>query len=99
MSGRMFRPFAHEEGIVWRVNDSEITRWTMFIGSKILQSILEGEIRHDYMGWIDRFHRVIIGSPPSQELATRDVRARLSGLREVITHTFNPDPQSNCNYW
>lgn len=89
MSGRMFRPFPIEEGIVWRVNNSDITRWSMFIGTKIIQALVQGELRIDYMGWIDRLHRIIVGSPASQELAVPDLRARLSGLREVSPFETN----------
>ncbi|KAF8594950.1 hypothetical protein BDV93DRAFT_122708 [Ceratobasidium sp. AG-I] len=83
MSNRIFRPFPVEEGLVWRVNDSEITRWTMFIGAKLSQALSEGGRRENYLGWIDRLHGIILGSPASHELAIRDVRARLSGLREA----------------
>lgn len=83
LSSRMFRPFPTESGLLWRVNDSEVTRWTMFIGSKIIQAGVEGNHQGHLMGWIDRLHRAIIGSPASHVLARRDINARLSGLREV----------------
>ena len=83
MSNRIFRPFPIEEGLVWRVNDSEITRWTMFLGAKLSEALIEGGRRDNYISWIDRLHGIIVGSPASQELAIRDTRARLSGLREV----------------
>ncbi|KAF8594953.1 hypothetical protein BDV93DRAFT_122800 [Ceratobasidium sp. AG-I] len=29
LSARMFRPFSTESGLIWRVNSSEVTRWTI----------------------------------------------------------------------
>ncbi|KAF8594948.1 hypothetical protein BDV93DRAFT_564895 [Ceratobasidium sp. AG-I] len=88
MSGRMFRPFPVESGIVWRVNDSDITRWSMFIGTKIGQALVQGDLRTNYMNWIDRLYRIIIGSPASQELTVPDLIARLSGLRELSGYAY-----------
>lgn len=88
MSDRIFRPFPIEAGLVWRANDSEITRWTMFIGAKLSQSLVEGDRRDKYMGWIDRLYQIIVGVPASQALVIPDARARMSGLREVSCSTI-----------
>ncbi|KAF8594952.1 hypothetical protein BDV93DRAFT_528998 [Ceratobasidium sp. AG-I] len=85
---QIFRPFPIEDGIALRVNDSEIARWTTFIGAKIFEALTEGHYRGHYMGWIDRLHRIIVGSPASQELGISDVRTRLSGLRELSTYAY-----------
>ncbi|KAG8708932.1 hypothetical protein FRC08_018640 [Ceratobasidium sp. 394] len=50
LAGRIFRPFpfAIEEGVVWRVKNSNITRWTMFLGAKITEALLDGTTLKPY---------------------------------------------------
>ncbi|KAF8594946.1 hypothetical protein BDV93DRAFT_528996 [Ceratobasidium sp. AG-I] len=88
MSQGMFRPFPYKQGIIWRVHNSEITRWTMYVGSRINKSMIDGNDLRHYIGWVDRLHRLITSSAPVQSLAVSDLRVRISGLAELTTYAF-----------
>lgn len=81
----MFRPlpFPIEIGLAQRANYSEIIRWTMYIGAKITQTILDDLSWQYYIGWINHFHRQLVDSCASPKLSTSDLYARLSGLQDV----------------
>ncbi|KAF8606262.1 hypothetical protein BDV93DRAFT_521093 [Ceratobasidium sp. AG-I] len=83
---RLFQPLPYpiEEGLAWRAHTSEITRWTMYIGAMIMESLFNGDNREHFVGWIDRFHGQIVGFQPSRELDVVDLNARLSGLRDLL---------------
>lgn len=83
MNHRIFQPFPMERALASRANDSQITRWTMYMMAKVVQAILDGDIWEHYMGWVDQFHQEIIGSPTSLGSTTEDLCARISGLSDV----------------
>jgi hypothetical protein len=82
-SRRLFRPFPFpvEEGIIWRAKSSNITLWTMFIGAKITEAMLDGTSLKQYPDWINRFHGQLLVT--SEEPSISDLTARLSGLQDV----------------
>ncbi|KAG8705476.1 Maltose acetyltransferase, partial [Ceratobasidium sp. 394] len=83
LSHRIFRPFPFpiERGVTWRVNNSDIMRWTMFIGARILQAVLDGTSKEQYAGWISRFHAYVLASVGLDSEFSR-LRAQLSSLQD-----------------
>ncbi|KAG9091305.1 hypothetical protein FS749_016642 [Ceratobasidium sp. UAMH 11750] len=93
-SHRVFRPFpfSMEQAVTWRANSSDIMRWTMFAGAKIVQAMLDGTSKEQYANWINRFHgRVLASVDLNSEISA--LRARLSSLQDLslfyrmVSHT------------
>ncbi|KAG9078136.1 hypothetical protein FS749_009900, partial [Ceratobasidium sp. UAMH 11750] len=57
-------------------------RWTMFIGARILQAVLDGTSKEQYAGWISRFHAYVLASVGLDSEFSR-LRAQLSSLQDL----------------
>ncbi|CAE6406658.1 unnamed protein product [Rhizoctonia solani] len=80
----LFRPpLVHfETGLLWRLEHSEFTRWSMYLSARVLQDMSNGINGQKYMGWIFRFCQRILESPTSTEPATA-MEGRLGGLHDL----------------
>lgn len=81
---RLFQPLPYpiEHGLASRAQ-SEVTRWTMYVGAMVMEALLNGYSRQNFVDWIERFHGQIVSSHPSLELTLPELQARLAGLRDV----------------
>lgn len=85
----MFRPFPYSvgKGLVGRAKNSNILRWTMYLGARILQGLLDDTNWQGYIGWIDNFHHRI--SRARSALVEEDISSltdRLKALQDVSLH-------------
>lgn len=81
-----FRPFQFsiEKALAQRAKNSSITRWTMYIGARIAQALLDDTHWQSYVGWIDNFHRQITGTQSTLvAIDTADLGDRLAALQDV----------------
>jgi hypothetical protein len=80
----LFKPFPEiEEGLKWRANHSNVTRWSMYLIARIVEGISKGNNEQHYIGWIIRFHQQIIEASTSTELASASLDPYLAGLGDV----------------
>ncbi|KAG9089947.1 hypothetical protein FRC06_001285 [Ceratobasidium sp. 370] len=78
-----------------RLNSSSVTRWSMYLGAQIFQSIRkDGEHAnvHRYTPWLDQFGQFCVA--PSNDNSLEDLTSRLSGGMEL---TFLKYITSNAN--
>lgn len=47
--------------IAKRLDQSDVFRWSMFLGAQITQTLLDDSGRNNYLEFIHRFHRQIVG--------------------------------------
>ncbi|KAF8594321.1 hypothetical protein BDV93DRAFT_529375 [Ceratobasidium sp. AG-I] len=78
----LFRPFPIEEGIAWRVRNSAVTRWTMFLMAKVAQAECNYGQRQKHLEWVNLFYRQIKDSS-SLELDVPELAIRLAGLHDL----------------
>lgn len=85
-----FRPVQHQimrvrESVSWRLQVSGATRWVMYIGAQIFESLLDGVLPEKtgaYDHWIQRFERELC-IIPNRALTNDEIQSRLSGSLEV----------------
>lgn len=86
----MFRPFPIEEGVAWRVRNSVVTRWTMFLMAKVAQAVSNPTQRQKHLEWVNSFYRQIKESSASLELAVSELAVLLAGLHDVRLPRSHP---------
>lgn len=84
----MFRPLpfptAAGELHVQRARKSSIVRWSMYLGARIVQALLDDTNWQGYIGWISNFHRRISMDQSSLvEVDVSDLADRLKALQDV----------------
>ncbi|CUA72002.1 hypothetical protein RSOLAG22IIIB_04861 [Rhizoctonia solani] len=72
-----------EKGILQRMNNSNITRWSMYLGARVVADLLSGINVQKYLGWIFRFCQQITETSTSNELGP-SLEARLSGFYDLV---------------
>lgn len=85
-----FRPVQHQivrvrESVSWRLQTSDVSRWAMYLGAKIFESVLDGVVPEKtgaYDHWIQRFEQELY-STPSRALTNGEIENRLCGTLEV----------------
>ncbi|KAG8704826.1 hypothetical protein FRC09_003309 [Ceratobasidium sp. 395] len=84
----MFRPFPFtiEQAVTWRARSSDIMRWTMFIGAKVVQAVLDGTNKEQYAGWVNRFHDQVLASA-GLDPEISSLRARLSSSLDLSLYS------------
>lgn len=73
------------ESVSWRLQTSDATRWTMYLGAKIFESLLDGilpEKTGAYDQWIQKFEQEL-SSTPNRALTNGEIQDRLCGTLEV----------------
>ncbi|KEP47094.1 fungal-specific transcription factor domain protein [Rhizoctonia solani 123E] len=82
----LFRPplgsVSFEAGLLWRIDHSDFTRWSMYLSARVLKEISNGINGQKYIGWIFRFYQRIIESATSTE-STKAMEGRLGGLHDM----------------
>ncbi|KAF8606105.1 hypothetical protein BDV93DRAFT_520962 [Ceratobasidium sp. AG-I] len=72
------------EHLILRLRESTITRWSMYLGAKIFQCVLQDGDDADlkpYRTWLERFDQLCITS--SNDSVIEDLAGRLSGALEI----------------
>ncbi|CAE6480155.1 unnamed protein product [Rhizoctonia solani] len=79
----MFKPPSGsvERGLLWRIGNSDITRWSMYLGARVLNDISNGNDGQKYSEWIFRFYQQVLEISPSQ--AGTSLEGRLGGLHDA----------------
>ncbi|CAE6477229.1 hypothetical protein ACGC1H_005913 [Rhizoctonia solani] len=82
--GTMFRaPMLQLEHGLWsRISNSSITRWSMYLGARVIADLSSGINARRYLGWILRFCQQITETSTSIELGY-SLRDRLTGLYDL----------------
>ncbi|CAE6468529.1 unnamed protein product [Rhizoctonia solani] len=85
----MFRPLPNsiEEGLLWRIDDSNITRWSMYLVARMIKDTLSGKDVQKHLGWIFRFFEQILEVPSPTEHGL-NLGARLGGLHDLLSLVF-----------
>lgn len=82
-------PFSIEKALAQRAQSSSIVRWTMYIGARIAQALLDDTHWQSYVGWIDNFHRQITGTESALvAINTADLGDRLAALQDLAFYAF-----------
>ncbi|KAJ1305732.1 hypothetical protein OPQ81_010464 [Rhizoctonia solani] len=76
-----------EEGLLWRIGYSDFTRWSMYLGARVLNDMSNGNNGQRYAGWIFRFCQQILESPASTESAEA-IEGQLGGLHDLAHLAF-----------
>ncbi|KDN40072.1 hypothetical protein RSAG8_08393, partial [Rhizoctonia solani AG-8 WAC10335] len=76
-------PLLHEQGIRRRLSESSITRWSMYLGARVIADILSGTNVQKYLGWIFRFCQQITETSTSNEPGP-SLQGRLNGLYDLV---------------
>ncbi|CAE6507134.1 unnamed protein product [Rhizoctonia solani] len=71
-----------ESGLLWRISDSEITRWSMYLGARVAKDVSSGNNGQKYLGWIFRFYQQILETSPTQ--LNSGLESRLGGLLDLV---------------
>lgn len=84
----MFKPPSGsvERGLLWRIGNSDITRWSMYLGARVLNDISNGNDGQKYSEWIFRFYQQVLEISPSQ--AGANLEGRLGGLHDMVLLAF-----------
>ncbi|CAE6480170.1 unnamed protein product [Rhizoctonia solani] len=75
--------FPVEEGLLRRISDSSVTRWSMYLGARIINDLWSDNNLKKYLNWIFRFSQQITQTPSSNEQEP-SLRSRLAGLYDLI---------------
>ncbi|CAE6448624.1 unnamed protein product [Rhizoctonia solani] len=80
----LFKPLSTpiEQGLLWRIEYSEFTRWSMYLSARVLKDMSNGINGQKYAGWIFRFCQRILESSSSAEPAS-SMDGRLGGLHDL----------------
>ncbi|KAL5631874.1 hypothetical protein ACGC1H_000045 [Rhizoctonia solani] len=80
----IFRPpsVSFEVGLLWRIDYSDFTRWSMYLSARVLKDISNGINGQKYIGWIVRFCQRIQESASSTDPA-KTIEGRLGGLHDM----------------
>lgn len=87
----MFRPFPFPvgSGLVGRAKISSVVRWSMYLGARIMQALLDDTNWQGYIGWIDNFHRRISTTQSALvEVDISNLADRLKALEDLAFHAF-----------
>ncbi|CAE6502676.1 unnamed protein product [Rhizoctonia solani] len=71
-----------ERGLLWRIEYSDFTRWSMYLGARVLHDISSGKNGQKYTGWIFRFCQRILESSTSTE-TEEAIEGQLGGLHDL----------------
>ncbi|KAB5588761.1 Fungal-specific transcription factor domain containing protein [Ceratobasidium theobromae] len=77
--------FHIEDGLRWRAGHSNITRWSMYLGARVLEAISNSSDGQRDVGWVTRFHQRIVEDSASTKLTLVDSDAQLAGLHDLTT--------------
>ncbi|CAE6406216.1 unnamed protein product [Rhizoctonia solani] len=83
--GTMFRApmLSLEQGIWNRITNSSITRWSMYLGARVIADLSSGTDAQRYLSWIFRFCQQITETSTSTELGPSLV-VRLTSLYDLV---------------
>ncbi|CAE6536855.1 unnamed protein product [Rhizoctonia solani] len=71
-----------KNGLIWRIENSQITWWSMYLTARVIKDYWSGNDGQKYMGWVFRFYQQILGVPPLARLETGS-EGRLGGLYDA----------------
>ncbi|KAF8702650.1 maltose acetyltransferase, partial [Rhizoctonia solani] len=71
-----------EQGLLWRIEYSEFTRWSMYLSARVLKDMTNGINSQKYVGWIFRFGQQMLEPSTATEPAS-SMEGRLGGLHDV----------------
>ncbi|KAH7338018.1 hypothetical protein B0J17DRAFT_660423 [Rhizoctonia solani] len=71
-----------EKGLLRRIGDSSITRWSMYLGARIITDLWNNHNLQKYLDWIFRFCQQIIETPSPNE-PEPNLRSRLAALYDL----------------
>ncbi|CEL54103.1 hypothetical protein RSOLAG1IB_06814 [Rhizoctonia solani AG-1 IB] len=71
-----------EQGLLWRIEYSEFTRWSMYLSARVLKDISNGINGQKYVGSIFRLYQQMLESPRSTE-PVESMDGRLGGLHDL----------------
>ncbi|EUC55520.1 fungal zn(2)-cys(6) binuclear cluster domain protein, putative [Rhizoctonia solani AG-3 Rhs1AP] len=75
--------FSLEEGIWRRISNSNITRWSMYLGARVIADLSSGTNAQRYLGWIFRFFQQITVTSTWAEPAP-SLQGRLGSLYDLV---------------
>ncbi|KAH7338020.1 fungal-specific transcription factor domain-containing protein [Rhizoctonia solani] len=74
-------------GLLWRIDNSEITRWSMYLSARVLNDVWSGNDAQKYSEWIFRLYQQILEFSPPTELGP-NLEGRLGGLHDLVHLVF-----------
>ncbi|KAF8695045.1 hypothetical protein RHS03_08092, partial [Rhizoctonia solani] len=75
-------PRSIDDGLLWRIDNSSITLWSMYLVARTVTDIANGGGAQKYLSWIFRFCQQILETSP--DIQESDLEARLAGLYDLL---------------